>query len=126
MRLDELIAKWTALGVAFRTGDARVEGAALCDQFARDLQQVNLTADDELVTVAEAAKVSGYSAQHLRRLVSKGQLAAERDERGIVIRRRALPKRPSLVAPEPPRLHVVGAKAEQVVRASAGVSRESP
>jgi excisionase family DNA binding protein len=52
--------------------------------------------EDELLTTDEAAGETGYSPEHLRRLVREGKLPAERRDGGkthIHVRRRHLPRK---------------------------------
>jgi hypothetical protein len=51
-----------------------VQGAALCDEILDELEQSFGEEVDELLTLSEAAHVSGYSSAHLRRLVLRGTL----------------------------------------------------
>lgn len=122
----ELIAKWSARRDAYQLGGARVDGAPLCDEMVRDIQQLDVRLDDELLSISEAAQRSGFTMTHLRRLIQNGKLSAQGTGRDRVVRSCDLPRKPSAVAPIAPPLQLLGAKAEQVVRASAGVSRESP
>jgi len=122
----ELIAKWRANAEALRAVEAQVSGSALCEQFIADLNGIEVESPDESLTLAQAAAVSGYSPAHLRRLASRGVISASRRGRAWRIARSSLPVKPSQVARANSRVHLLGAKAEQVVRASAGVSRESP
>lgn len=126
MRLNELVALWSSRRDAFRIGVAQVDGAAVCAEIVRDLQQLDIAAEDELLPLAEAAKRSGYSVTHLRRQIHAGILPSQGKGKDRVVRHRDLPRRAGTVAPESAKLQLLGAKAEQVVRASAGVSRESP
>jgi hypothetical protein len=121
-----LLAKWRATADALRAIDAHVSGGALCEQFIADLNAVEADSPDESLTLAEAAAESGYSPAHLRRLASRGVIQASGRGRHWRIARRSLPVKPSRVAAPATRVQVLGAKAEQVVRASAGVSHGTP
>lgn len=126
MSRAELIAKWRATADVLRAVEAHVSGGALCEQFIADLDAVEVESPDRSLTLAEAAAESGYSAAHLRRLARQGIILASGRGRAWRIVRRSLPVKPSQVAAPAARVHLLGAKAEQVVRASAGASRESP
>lgn len=126
MQPRELIAKWSARRDAYQLGGARVDGAPLCDEMVRDIEQLDGAVEDEMLSISEAALRSGFTATHLRRLIKSGKLTAHGSGRDRVVRRGDLPRKPNAVAPIVPPLQLLGAKAEQVVRASAGVSRESP
>ncbi len=126
MQPRELIAKWSARRDDYKVGGARVDGAALCDEMLCDLQKLDVNVDDELLSISEAAQRSGFTATHLRRLIQHGRLSVKGKGRDRVVRLGDLPRKPSAIAPKTPPLQLLGAKAEQVVRASAGVSSESP
>jgi hypothetical protein len=122
----ELLAKWRATADALRAVEAHVSGSALCEQFLADLNGMDVESPDESLTLAQAVVESGYSPAHLRRLTREGVIQASGRGRAWRIARRSLPVKPGQVAASVARVHLLGAKAEQVVRASAGVSRESP
>lgn len=124
--LAELLAKWRATADALRAVDAQVTGSALCEQFIADLNAIEVESPDESLTLAQAVTESGYSPAHLRRLSREGIIQASGRGSAWRILRRSLPVKPSQVAAPVARVHLLGAKAEQVVRASAGVSRETP
>lgn len=125
MRRDELIAKWQARGDEHRATSARVDAAAMCAQFVADLESAMMDAPDELLTPEQAAEESGYSRPQLRRLANAGKLRITGHGREWRVARRDLPRKPRAVASTPARLHVLGTKTEQVVRASAGVDQGS-
>lgn len=72
--LDDLRAKWRARRAEFARFQAAVDGAKLCDELLADLDEARRASDDELLTLREAAQRSGYSADHLGRLVREGKL----------------------------------------------------
>lgn len=122
----ELLAKWRATADALRAVEAHVSGSALCEQFIEDLNDFEVESPHESLTLAQAAAASGYSPAHLRRLARDGIIPASGRGRAWRIARRGLPVKPSAVAPIVPPLQLLGAKAEQVVRDSAGVSNGTP
>ena len=126
MRHSELIAKWSQYGVLLRTLAARVRGARLCEEMVADLEQMDRDSPDECLTIAETVAETGYGAAHLRKLLREGKIVGTGRGRALRIRRRGLPKKPGVVAPEGSRLHVLGANAEQVVRDVAGTSKGMP
>lgn len=69
---------------------------------ARQMETAEKARRNEQLTVAEAAKESGYSRKRLRALVREGRIPDDRDDRGrILIRRGHLPRKP----PESPDEH---------------------
>ena len=126
MTADELIAKWHARAVEYRKLAVRVDGAALCEEVIVDFRQADVDPAGELLTQAQAAEESGYTQQQLRRLAKLGKIRAAGGGRGWRIARRDLPRKPSAVARGLTKPHLLGAKAEQVVRESAGASNGTP
>ena len=85
--------RWRKEAERLRSLEAHGQAAAL-EQAANDLDAAIATLGDETLSISEAAAVSGYSEEHLRRLVRAGDLPAERNSgRGsrIHIRRGDLP-----------------------------------
>jgi hypothetical protein len=70
-----------------------VDGAKLCEEILADLEQLD-AAGEEALTLVEAAKESGYSADHLGRLVRAGDIENVGRAHAPKIRRRNLPRKP--------------------------------
>ena len=107
MREAELIAKWEARAAEYDQVGAQVSGATLCRTFLEDLASVRAANEDRVLSLAEAAALSGYSTAHLARLVKQGKLQTLRlpESRGrLSFRRGDLPRKP--VAPHPSRAGV--------------------
>ena len=126
MTTEALMAKWHARAIEYHKLMVRVDGAALCEEIIADLRQADVETMNDLLTQSEAVQESGYTMQQLRRLAKEGKLLSSGRGRGWRVARRDLPRRPSLVAPPPTKPHLLGAKAEQVVRESAGASNGTP
>ena len=96
MTATELTAKWEQEALRFEHYGARVDGARLCRDFLSDLAAIQASEADEVLTLAGAAKHSGYSQAHLMRLVKQGKLSTLRiSPRGRLSFRRAdLPRKP--------------------------------
>ena len=69
---------WRAEALLFEQHQC-VEVAATLRRAAEELEEDIQGWEEELLTVEEAAMESGYSAEHLRRLVREGKLKAQRD-----------------------------------------------
>jgi hypothetical protein len=126
MTAETLIATWQTRAAAYRDVDARVEAAALCEQIVADLTRLVADRTDEWLTLEAAADWSGFSARHLRRRIRDGTLRATGRGDTLRILRDELPRKASTVAPRRVEPHLVGAKAEQVVRDSVGTSNGTP
>ncbi len=93
----ELIAKWEARAAEYDQVGAQVSGATLCRTFLEDLASVRAANEDRVLSLAEAAALSGYSTAHLARLVKQGKLHTLRlpESRGrLSFRRGDLPRKP--------------------------------
>jgi excisionase family DNA binding protein len=122
MRRDELVGKWSRKADEFDALAATVDAAAMCQQFIGDLQSLGADGESDWVSITEAATLSGYSKQHIRRLIQSGQLAAQREGKERQVRLHDLPRKPVPVAKAMAELHLLGATAEQAVRESVGAS----
>ena len=69
----ELRAKYSRLRDEFNRLDARVDGAKLCSEVLADLHHLADSAPDT-VTLAEAAELTGRTADHLGRMIRRNQL----------------------------------------------------
>ncbi len=88
-----LAARWREEAERLRTLEANGQAAAL-EQAARELEVAAAMWASELLTIGEAATVSGYSEEHLRRLAREGELPALRNggpKSRIKVRRGDLP-----------------------------------
>ena len=70
----ELVDRLRARAEEFRRLDAHVDGAKLIEEILVDLEPVVNGAGAETHTIAQAAKLSGYSEDHIRRLIRTGKL----------------------------------------------------
>lgn len=122
MGRDELLAKWERRSADFRAVAAKVDAAAICQQFVADLEALAAENDDDWVSLPQAAAFSGYSKQHIRRMINGGQLRAVGERKARRVRLRDLPRKPVPVAIADTELHLLGATAEQAVRESVGAS----
>jgi hypothetical protein len=72
---SELLARWQARLAEWQRVDASVKGSVVAAEVVADLRTL-ATADAEVsLTLTEAARRSGYSADHLGRLVRAGTIA---------------------------------------------------
>lgn len=72
--------------------------AELLRRHAEEVEDALRRRQEERVTVDEAARISGYSEKHLRRLVRDGKLPAHRpggDGGRILLQRGDLPRKPA-------------------------------
>lgn len=118
----ELERKWELRATEFRNLSANVDGAAMCRLFIADLQALAAENEDVWVSIAEAAAISGYSQQHIRRLIQSRQVEVKGEGKRRRVCANSLPRKPSPLPTVNRKLHVIGATAEQAVRESVGAS----
>lgn len=88
-----LAAQWeTEAETLARYRDER--GAATCALHAAELREAVQAVGDELLTLADAADLSGYSVSHLRHRVADGTIPNSGEKGSPLIRRADLPVKP--------------------------------
>jgi hypothetical protein len=86
------------------------------DCILAELDAVICDTDSEPLTLARAAEESGYSVDHLARLVRAGRIPNAGRPRAPRVRRSDVPKRPGVLPSGPP-MAIVGASRRQIARA---------
>jgi hypothetical protein len=114
MFLDDVRARWITQRDLLRKFDGEVNGAKIIEEFLADLDQLIATESDEVLTIPEAAEISGFSSAHLRRLVRHGQLHNVGRRHAPRMRRGQLPRKTGHLTDDP-RSHILTTKA-QIVR----------
>jgi hypothetical protein len=108
--------RWTAKRDVFAEAGALVDGARLLDHVLADVEAVFASEEAETLTVAEAARESGYTRDHVARLIRSGTIPNAGRPRAPRVRRGDLPRKPSKLPTPPPHPHLVGADPVQVAR----------
>lgn len=72
--LRDVIDQWATRRDEMRRLNASVDAATICEDFLRDLEQMLRASGETKLSLGDAAKVSGYSADHIGRLVRSGKL----------------------------------------------------
>lgn len=111
---DEFLVKWRTLLDEFARFDVEISGVKVCGEVLADFEAVITSEDEALLGLPQAATLSGYSSDHLRRLVRTGRLPARRDGRRLFFRAGDLPKKPSVVDARPVRAYDPVADAQRV------------
>ncbi len=75
--------------------------ATILERCADELEARVMEWADEPLTLSDAAQESGYSVQHLRRLVTQGLLTDVAESSQIRVRRGDLPRKPGHSGPYP-------------------------
>jgi hypothetical protein len=94
VNLEHFLETWRARRDEFQRLGALVRGDALCDQVLNDLAAVHVHHGDPLLTLTEAADRSGYSIDHLGRLIRDGTIPNAGRPGAPRIRRGDLPQKP--------------------------------
>jgi hypothetical protein len=74
MRSEDLISKWTARREDWSRVKAQVDGVLVCDELLSDILALLTAGKAALLTLRQAAEVSGYSEDHLGRQVLQGKI----------------------------------------------------
>ncbi|MDB4916297.1 MAG: hypothetical protein JWM95_3941 [Gemmatimonadetes bacterium] len=94
MTYADLLAKWEQRRAEWRGLGVQVNGTAIADELLADLHALSQANALEELTLREAALLSGYSVDHLQRLVSSGQLENVGRKGRPRVRRGDLPVKP--------------------------------
>jgi len=73
-QLNEILEKWHNRKAEYSRLHAHVDAAALVAEVIEDLTAAARAEESTTLTIAQAAAKSGYSAEHIRRLIAKGHI----------------------------------------------------
>jgi hypothetical protein len=91
--VEALRERWLTRRDELRRLGALVDGARLCDELLADLETAASEAAAELLSLRQASAESGYSADHLGRLLRAGKLRNAGRPNAPRIRRGDLPRK---------------------------------
>jgi hypothetical protein len=91
----DLVDRWTNRRDELQKLHAAVDGAAICEEVLADLDALQRLAGETMLKLSDAAAVSGYSRDHLARLLREGKLPNTGRKGAPRIRITDLPRRPS-------------------------------
>jgi hypothetical protein len=91
--LDALRLRWRARRDEFARFQATVDGAKLCDELLAELDGALQARADEAITLREAAALSGYTVDHLARMIRQGKVTNAGRKHVPRLRRADLPCR---------------------------------
>lgn len=117
MTVGDLPARWRAKAADLARYAPTV--AAALEDAAAELERTLTAGADELLTLGQAAAESGYSTDHLSRLMREGKVPNVGRPHAPRIRRADLPRKASRLPGPYPTPHVLGADPRQVARAVA-------
>jgi hypothetical protein len=112
----DLLAQWGVHAKTLRAFGATTQAEAV-ERCALELEDALAAEDGELLTLQRAAQISGYSADHLSRLIRQGALRNLGRPRAPRVRRGDLPRKAANLPVRTSNLHLVGADPRQVARA---------
>lgn len=92
--LTDLADQWREEAEELEKLDTQVSAAALLRRNAAELEATLTTRATETLNLQEAAEESGYSADHLGRLIRKGEIPNAGENGAPRIRRVDLPRKP--------------------------------
>ena len=95
---NEILTRWQSRRADLARLHAQVDGAALIDEFLTDLE--GIAAAEQPVTLTQASTVSGYSADHLSRLIKSGQLTDYGRKHAPRVRTSECPRKPAMALPD--------------------------
>lgn len=85
--------RWSSRREEYARFRVQVDGAKIVDEFLADLQKVRETENEELLSLGVAAQISGYSRDHLARLIRQGTVVNSGRKNRPLVKRKHLPKR---------------------------------
>ena len=97
-RLRSLVTELRHRAREYSKVGANVSGAQLCEQIATEIENLSERDGNEAFTIRQAAEESGYTEEHLRRLVRDGKIPNAGRPGSPKIRTADLPRKPSPVA----------------------------
>ncbi len=112
----DLLGEWRAHAKTLRVFGATTQAEAV-ERCASELDEALAAEDGKLLTLQQAARISGYSADHLGRLVRLGTVRNMGCPRAPRIRQGDLPRKAATLSVHASRLHLTGADPRQVARA---------
>jgi hypothetical protein len=101
MTLAAVRQKWETRRDEWRRLRVSVDGEQVALEVLADLDALERSAALELLTLAEASQLGGYSVDHLQRLVAAGQIANAGKPRAPRIQRGEVPLKPGYLRPDP-------------------------
>ncbi len=93
MPFDVLEDRWLRRREEFARVGALVSAQSLIDEFLLDLRSVTDERSSEPLTLQTAARISGYSTDHLARLLREGKIPNSGQKHRPRIRRKDLPQK---------------------------------
>ena len=116
MTRADFLNHWGAVRTTLAETGALVDGAKLLDRVLADAEALFATEEGETLSLGQAAAESGYSRDHIARLIRGGAIPNAGRPRSPRVRRADLPLKPSRLPNATPRPQLLGADPEQIAR----------
>lgn len=124
---EGFLAHWRAEGQRLRRIGALVDPVKLLDEVVRDAEALFESEENDVLTLTQAARESGYSSGHLGRLVLDGVIPNAGRKSAPKIRRADLPRKATAQLPRTEATtKFTGATPTQIARAVVTSDREEP
>ena len=114
-RLQQLITSWRDRADVAEAEFGATAGAAAFRTAAKELEAWDRYASTEMVSVAEAAVVTGYSRSHIRRLARQGLVSSSRHCGRIQLRLATLPTKARSAPQHPTRPQDIQGRVERLL-----------
>ena len=124
-RLDEIVERWIARRDVAKSLGAFVDGVRVCDELLRDLDALRRASDGELLSLTDAAERSGYSREHLGRLVRAGRIPNAGRPNAPKIRVADLPRKAGYLLHDPRPRDIEDTSTRHIVRSIVTLSKRS-
>ena len=122
MTAEDFLAKWSAEATAMARRGVMVEGASLCNEILTDCRAVMALEGETVLSLPEAAARSGYSAEHLGRMIRQGRIPNAGRKGAPQIRVTDLPRKPPGLVPSGSRAYDPSADARTLLDRQRGGS----
>lgn len=110
MLVEGLVLAWTTRARKLREWAAAEEAAKAWEAAANELDATLTETEQELLNLQQAAQRSGYSSDHLGRLVREGKIANAGRQHAPRIKTGDLPRKPGRVSDDGMTEHAVASK----------------
>lgn len=114
--LGGIIQRWAERGVDFERFGVQVDGARLCAEVVSDLRQIESAEAQRMVGLEEAAQLSGFSADHIGRLVREGRIMNYGRKGAPLVRVVDLPRKPGSLTSATPLAILAPADRRRIAR----------
>jgi len=117
MTRDALMTAWARRAEEYRAVNAQVDGGRILMQCLSEMEGVFRAEGSEVLSLGEAARISGYSTDHLGRLVRLGTLPNVGRRHRPRVRVQDLPQKTSRLRVTPEMPNIARTSKRQIARA---------